>query len=267
MPEAIRRDFPTALECGPAWAIKAPFSGDLSATFKAFYADGDGVRDAYLALWARIARRLAGHSGVIGYDLLNEPWGDERGELAPLYEDAARAIRAEDPSAILFVEPQVFLTTFGVSKLGLPRPSFGNFAYAPHFYDPAAMMTGKWALWRSAIVRNGFARMRAKARELGAPLFVGEFGVEGGMRNGRWYSDYQYDELDAGFLSGAQWDYTPGWTPEHLDGWNREDFSIVDGQGRLRGNFAPRPYARALAGEPIVQRELPTATARCKATR
>jgi endoglycosylceramidase len=44
---------------------------------------------------------------VIGYDLLNEPFGDEVTEIGPLYEDVAKRIRKHDTKGILFIEPQV----------------------------------------------------------------------------------------------------------------------------------------------------------------
>ena len=64
-----------------------------------------GVRDRYLSMLDELARRFVGHDGVIGYDLLNEPWGWEASELLPLYEDATDTIRAADPEAIMFIEP------------------------------------------------------------------------------------------------------------------------------------------------------------------
>jgi endoglycosylceramidase len=243
-------------DCGPMWVLGPATSPAMHRAFGALYADREGARTAYLALWSRLARHFAAHPGVIGYDLLNEPWGDERRELGPLYRDAARVIRAEDPRAILFIEPQVFLTAFGIVQSGLDMPEFGNFAYAPHFYDLAATILNTWSPKQSLIIRHGFGLMRRKARELGAPLFVGEFGVSGGTRNGRWFSDYQYDQLDQGFDSGAQWNYTPRWSQSRHDGWNSEDLSIVDDRGGLRPNFHPRPYARVVAGEPLAQREL-----------
>jgi hypothetical protein len=52
------------------------------------------------------AETFAGNPAVLGYDLLNEPYGDEVTEIAPLYEDIAVRIRKHDSSAILFVQPQ-----------------------------------------------------------------------------------------------------------------------------------------------------------------
>src|SRR5262249_3010738 len=46
-----------------------------------------------------------------------------------------------------------------------------------------------------------------------------------------------------------QWVYAPSWSDADKDGWNREDFSIVDGDGRLRANFVARPYPQRVAGE------------------
>ena len=55
------------------------------------------------------AETFADNPAVVGYDLLNEPFGNEVTEIAPLYADVAVLIRKHDPAAILFIEPQVSL--------------------------------------------------------------------------------------------------------------------------------------------------------------
>lgn len=57
------------------------------------------------------AETFADNPAVIGYDILNEPYGDEVTEIGPLYEDTAKRIRKYDKKAILFIEPQVSPTS------------------------------------------------------------------------------------------------------------------------------------------------------------
>jgi hypothetical protein len=82
------------------------------------------------------------------------------------------------------------------------------------------------------------------------PLFVGEFGGAATTSNGRAYVALNYAELDETFASGAQWSFTPGWTPDQKDGWNDEDLSIVDGDGNPRATFVARPFPRRISGTP-----------------
>ncbi|GAG77610.1 unnamed protein product, partial [marine sediment metagenome] len=142
--------------CGdgaPSWAIDPSIPQDKPANdercidwvnglndknvlraFDSFYANVNGVRDHYISMLAHIARRFGEHPAVIGYDLMNEPIGDEVSQFAPLYEDAGAAIRGVDPDGILFIEPSI-LTSFGAIYSQLPPLSLGNYAYAPHFYS------------------------------------------------------------------------------------------------------------------------------------
>lgn len=235
---------------GPAcadWGFKLLSDEDQKVIWQAFHADAEGARTRYLAMLESVSERLADEPGVIGYDLMNEPQGDELSEIGPLYEDAASAVRKASPTAIVFVSPHA--RTSAGSQTELERPSFDNLVYAPHFYDASVLFFGSWS---GVVPDTAFANMNGKAAEWEVPLFLGEFGAPGGTVDGDLYVDEMYSQLDSGLSSGAQWTYSPGWTETAKDGWNDEDFSIVDGAGETRPNFRVRPFAAAIAGTPTL---------------
>jgi len=95
-----------------------------------------------------------------------------------------------------------------------------------------------------------FWNMHSKAAEWDVPLFLGEFGGPAPTLGIVDYMHLLHKRLNDYLASGAQWNYTPGWTPGALDGWNAEDLSIVNDQGNLRANFKIRPYAQKISGTP-----------------
>jgi endoglycosylceramidase len=230
------------------WGERMFTDWDMHGSFGAFYRNDGGVRDSFIEMVSRVASAFASVEGVIGYDLLNEPWGWDS-ELAPFYEAEGRAIRAHDPEAILFVEAHI-TTNAGVPST-LARPSFENMAYAPHYYDPVTMLVHAYDGNPSGI-DGAFATMSAKAAEWNVPLFVGEFGMFASFSNVGRYVTREYENLDALLASGTQWNVSPRWTAQKKDDWNGEDLDILEPQtSALRPNFRVRPYPRATTGTPI----------------
>jgi endoglycosylceramidase len=227
------------------WGVMLATDPDLPKDWASFYGDENGVRTRYLALVTRVAGALASEHAVIGYDLLNEPMGDEATVLAALHEDGAAAVHAVDPSAIIFVSPS-YLGSLGAPTT-LPPPTFSPAAYSPHYYDASLYVAGGWD---GADPGSVFSSMEATAAAWNVPLFLGEFGAPAMDTQIVPYLDAIYGQLDASLLGGAQWVFTPGWTEADKDGWNMEDFSIVDDHGATRANFTVRPFPRRIAGTP-----------------
>lgn len=246
LPPEVPIHTPDNSETCKRWGLRMNVDGEMQFAWSEFFRGANGIRNRYLDMMEFLAGVFAGHPGVIGYDLLNEPWGDELTELPQLYEDTAARIRAQDPNGILFIEPTALVSSGQLSVL--PQPSFDNFSYAAHYYEGSVVIVGEWF---GNSIKEPIDQMKLKAAQLGGPLFVGEFGAPGpGVTAGAYIAEY-YRQLNKGFVSSAQWVYTPGWTPELKDGWNDEDFSIVDDAGKLRGNFRPRAYPQKTAGIPI----------------
>jgi endoglycosylceramidase len=250
LPPDIRPQTPDNGATCASWGMRMIVDRDLHRTFSAFHQNQGGVRDRYLLLLSRLAQHFRSHPGILGFDPINEPWGDEKKELPALYADAERVIRKEFPDAILFLEGHA-LNSSGLVSSALPRPAFSNYAYAPHYYE-AGVLIGHSYSGLSLATDAAFALIDRKTSELSAPLFLGEYGAPGGTRGGDSYLTLLHRHLNQRFASGAQWNYTPGWDPLHKDGWNREDLSIVDDRGQLRGElFRPRPYPQRIAGTPV----------------
>jgi endoglycosylceramidase len=222
-------------------------NGSMKKSFRAFYGNKNEVRPRFITLWKKIAATFKTNPGVIGYDIINEPWGNEPSELNPLYEDVARAIRSEDPTAILFIEPQLTVG-IGLAATQLGKPTFGNFAYAPHFYDPRVATTKKWDDSSLAWMNSSLKRMQEVSRKWNVPVFIGEYGISVVAERGAEYLDEFSNAINAYGFSSAQWAWAPRYNLDTFDGWNFENFSITDQNGNWQKTFRARPYVQKIGG-------------------
>jgi hypothetical protein len=203
----------------------------------------------------------------------------------PFVNDFARAIRKVHPGALIFIESE---PRRGAPRWTAADAS--GIVYAPHWYDGFVLYLKRFIpylavdLWDGKLligarrIRRSFEQQLQRYRKIArdqlgdAPVLIGEFGIPFDLNAGRSFfsGDYRaqtraldrsYQALDANLLSGTLWNYTADNSNARGDGWNGEDLSIFsrDQQDRPddinaggRGLAAVvRPYARAVAGEPL----------------
>ena len=133
------------------------FNPALNAAFDNFWAnspgpEGIGLQDYFAGAWHYLAEHLAGTSGIMGYEILNEPWpgtewttcfglGEGKkskpcstfdAKLDAMYDLVAPAMREADSTTPIYYEPDL-LFDFGAST-ATESPPVSNVGFAFHDY-------------------------------------------------------------------------------------------------------------------------------------
>ncbi len=188
----------------------------ISAAFESFWHDepgpgGTGLQDSFGAMWSALAAAVGSDPGVLGYDLLNEPWPGsgwgpclngpdgcpdlDRAELDPFGARMTAAIRAHDPRHLVFTEPFV-LFNFGLAPTSVAAPggaAGGGLSFHMYPFSPAD---------EPKVIANAIAWGTTR----GAPVLNTEFSIVLGPPNPV-DADRQVSELDAAFVPWIWWDY------------------------------------------------------------
>lgn len=207
--------------------------------------------------------------------------------LRPFMNRYAAAIREADPNTLIFVESDALGDT---KAPRWSDTDAANIVFAPHWYDGLTLLTKRyWPFIAFNIhtlkpvigtqnVRQSFVEQLAVYKDNavqqlgGVPTLIGEVGIPFDLNGKRAYrnGDFSAQEqcldatmaaLDANLLSFTLWNYTADNGNARGDGWNGEDLSLfsrdqqqtrldVHSGGRALKAFM-RPYARAVAGEPL----------------
>jgi len=222
----------------------------IQVAFDSFWAneagpDGIPIQDHVGTMFEALAQALDGREGVLGYDLINEPWpgtvwdvcvNDPAGcptQDRALDAYAARmttAIRRHDPDRLIFGEPYV-LFNFGQSatNVGLPGgdPKSG-LSYHLYALDEAAeRQVQQFALQWSE--RTGGALLNTEFGATNDPAAI----------------DRQVNELDRTLMPWIWWAYNENVV---------RDLDEAPVEANLRGEVVDtlvRPHASAVAGTPV----------------
>mgnify|MGYP002619537482 CR=1 FL=1 len=238
----------------PQWFLGYVANPGVRRSFQRFWDNEEGLRDALLAMWQRVASRYRHHPGVLGFEIINEPgWGEaedivawKQEVLTPFHEEVARLLRAIAPDKLVFWDGPGIDALYARHAI-FPRPQGEGLVFAPHLYD-AGLINGQ--PWTGERPEPAIEHLAAFRRDHATPVLIGEFGVADGAQGWEEWLTRAMDAIDAHQLSCTLWEFSRN---EEL--WNGEDLSVVDAAGNERAvlDVFVRPWLRALAGsEPHV---------------
>jgi endoglycosylceramidase len=263
----------------PAWAVQDdglpnedagfPFSyftnTALQRAYDNFWANapgpgGVGLMDRYAAAWAHVATRFADVPGVLGYDLMNEPWPGTHWQtcgrvttgckafdatLTRFSRKTIAAIRAVDEQTLAFYEPN---TGFNLSapthlgKIGDPHAAMSFHDYCP---SAPSVCSGQ----DDTVLRNAIKR----SADTGDATLMTEFGATDSPAVLKPMVQ-RADRFEMGWM---EWHYCACADPTGADD-PRAQALVIDptkppsgaNLKRAKAAILTRPYPQAIAGTP-----------------
>lgn len=218
------------------------------------YTQHKDLQDHYILTWQKVAEKFKNNPYVIGYDLMNEPWGGdvikvfltgefERVQLTAFYNRLIPALRKTDPNKYIFFEPLPAPVTFGAPTNLInvkDTRSSSRIVYAPHCY-PYDTHEGLGYTATSKNQLRDWERERGKdtKRYGNIPLVCGEFGLSPSQAG---FADYLSDFNAMSDRNLWHWTYWSndlgGWSPLNAD---RSETLILQ--------YLVRTFPKATAGK------------------
>jgi len=230
------------------WFMGYITDGPSRDAFDRFWANEDGLRDELADMWRHMVGRFSSNPMVVGFEIMNEPgWGNaDRAEfsknvLTPFYSEMIEVVREVAPEAVVFFDSTGLDAVEAATSL--ERPEGEGIFFAPHYYDPPAILQGVWNGTADYTEPVGKWRIQGDAWEV--PVLVGEFGLRREAVGADDYVRLNYEALDAHLLHGTSWEYS-----ESAVDWNDEGMSVyspMDGESDV-ALATMRAYPAAVAG-------------------
>lgn len=240
-------EIPHIDEC-KSWFMQYLTGGRMADEYARFWRNEDDLHVAFFAMWRHLIEQTRHIEGVIGYEMLNEPYegGIPTDEWVsdyyiPMVESFADLVDELAPEKTAFFGSPGTDTLSGNTHVTLPERD--NVAFGPHFYDPAVYVLGtRPGKWNPSKILNTFFGV---SEAWNIPSFIGESGCRTQQEKCDLYLRDVYDALDALPYNVTTWEYS-----STVDDWNNEGFGLVDfgGVERPAANEVVRTYPHATAG-------------------
>ncbi len=226
---------------------------------------GVGIQKRYAAAWAKVATRFKQDNGVMGYDLLNEPWPGsdvatctstagcptfDTAKLAPLYRRVISRIRAAEGRHLVFYEPNV-LFNFDANT-NLPDLGFTRLGMSFHDYCLVGLVSGAPSSC-SALEEKVFENADAHAHATRDALVLSEYGATDDISTLKRITGF----ADQHMVSWQEWHYC-GCDDPTTSGPGDTQALVKDPSQAPRGanvfrdklKALARAYPQAIAGTP-----------------
>lgn len=240
---------PEVEDCGSWFQAYLRSSGPVADAFDRFWKNEDGLRDALLGMWRQVIRATKEVDGVIGAEVMNEPWEGKldtqdwvENYMRPLVEDFYDVVMEERPDLIVFFGSAGTDTLSGNTVVLAPERDV--IAFAPHFYDPVVYVMGtKLEQWDPPAVLDNFWRSGV---DWNVPVLIGEMGCRTEQVHCDTYTRAVYETIDTYPMHATSWEYSAT-----KDDWNNEGFGLVEfgGGERPAADEIVRVYPAEIGGE------------------
>lgn len=227
-------------------------------------ADGRGLQDSFAAMWRHIAAKFGGRPGLLGYNILNEPWPGsdaptcfkiegcpdlDTGLLQPFTERVIGAIRKADPTGLAFYAPFVTFDFGADTSLGRMDP---NAAMAFNMYCLPVKVPGAPDVTCEQGYTKTLQHAGKQARQTGDGLLLSEFGATNDLgtitdverradKHMIGWTQWHYCECDDPTTSGSGIQSVVGRADEPPHGANLNKAKLA---------ASSRPYPQLVSGTP-----------------
>ena len=224
-------------------------------------------QEKFYDLWRDLSKALSKYpNSMVAYELMNEAVADDSELWNNLVANAVKAIREMEPERTIVIGSNKWQSVGTFDELKVPANDL-NILLSFHFYEPfllthwnaswthlkgytgpvhypdtiltqsefdllpeemKAIVAGQVGkVYNKAWILEQWQKPIQKAKELGLPLYCGEFGIITGPPQEdmlRWYQD-MIDLFEENGIGYANWNYKSG------------SFGLIDGEGSRREDF------------------------------